>query len=278
MDAPPAQEDCRPFIHVAGLLSEAGLHGPQVLAKDLEQGFLLLSDLGSRLYLHALSDDNADVLMDAAVDALVQWQAATQPDQLPAYDETLLRRELALFPDWYLERECDLRWDAAQQAVWDQAADLLVSAALAQAQVYVHRDYMPRNLMVCDQNPGILDFQDAVVGPYAYDLLCLYKDAFLSWPQAQIDRGTHRYRQAARAAGLPVPDDDRQFQQDFDWIGVHRHLKVLGIFARLKHRDGKPKYLADAPRFARYLRPVLKRYPALQPLGGLLDPLLPPAE
>ena len=275
MDAPPVQEDCRPFIHVSGLLTEAGLRGPEVLAQDLQQGFLLLSDLGSRLYLHELNPANADALMDAAVDALVRWQAATQPDQLPAYDEALLRRELALFPDWYLAREYGQSWDGAQQAVWDQAADQLVRAALAQPQVYVHRDYMPRNLMVCAQNPGILDFQDAVVGPYVYDLLCLYKDAFLSWPQAQIDRGLTRYRQAARAAGLPIPEDEGQLQQDFDWIGVHRHLKVLGIFARLKHRDGKPKYLADAPRFAAYLRPVLARYPALQPLGLLLEPLLP---
>ena len=277
MDAPPAQEDCRPFIHVSGLLAAAGLHGPEVLAQDLEQGFLLLSDLGSRLYLHELNPDNADALMGAAVEALVRWQTATRADQLPAYDEALLRRELTLFPDWYLARECGESWNAAQKAVWNQAADQLVSAALAQPQVYVHRDYMPRNLMVCAQNPGILDFQDAVVGPYAYDLLCLYKDAFLSWPQEQIDRGLSRYRQTARAAGLPIPEDEHQLKQDFDWIGVHRHLKVLGIFARLKHRDGKPKYLDDAPRFAAYLRPVLARYPALQPLGSLLEPLRPPA-
>ena len=278
MDAPPAQEDCRPFIQVSGLMSAAGLHGPEVLAQDLEQGFLLLSDLGRRLYLHELNAGNADDLMDAAVDALVRWQCATQSNQLPAYDEALLRRELALFPDWYLARECAQRWGSAQQAVWDQAADLLVGAAQAQPQVYVHRDYMPRNLMVCEPNPGILDFQDAVVGPYAYDLLSLFKDAFLSWPQAQIDRGVSRYVAAARQAGLSIPDDERQLQQDFDWIGVHRHLKVLGIFARLKHRDGKPKYLGDAPRFAAYLRPVLARYPALQALGSLLDPLLPPTE
>lgn len=275
MDAPPEQEDCRPFIHVAALISEAGLQAPRVQAQELERGFLLLSDLGEQLYLHALNHDNADELMGAAVQALVRWQAATRDDQLPPYDEALLRRELALFPDWYLARECAQTWGEAQWAVWNQAADALVAAAMAQPQVFVHRDYMPRNLMVTAPNPGILDFQDAVVGPYAYDLLCLYKDAFLSWPQAQIDHGIDLYLAQARAAGLPIPADDQQVRQDIDWIGVHRHLKVLGIFARLKHRDGKAKYLADAPRFAAYLRPVLARYPALQPLGELLDPVLP---
>lgn len=277
MDAPPEQEDCRPFIHVSELMQAAGLTVPRVLAQDLERGFLLLDDLGQQLYLNALSPDNAEPLMAAAVDALLQWQTATRSDQLPAYDEALLRRELALFPDWYVQQAQGIQWTDAQWAVWNHAADLLVKDALAQPQVYVHRDYMPRNLMLADPNPGILDFQDAVVGPYAYDLLCLYKDAFLSWPQALIDAGIQRYATGARKRGLAVPHVPEQIARDMDWIGVHRHLKVLGIFARLKHRDGKAKYLEDAPRFAAYLRPVLQRHSALRPLADLLDPLLPAA-
>lgn len=277
MDAPPEQEDCGPFIHVSELMQAAGLTVPTILARDLKRGFLLLDDLGQQLYLQALNTDNAEALMAAAVDALLQWQAATQPEQLPAYDEALLRRELALFPDWYVQQARGLQWNDAQWVVWNQAADLLVQDALAQPQVYVHRDYMPRNLMLTQPNPGILDFQDAVVGPYAYDLLCLYKDAFLSWPQSLIDAGVQRYAEGARRLQLAVPQSAEQIARDMDWIGVHRHLKVLGIFARLKHRDGKAKYLEDAPRFAAYLRPVLRRHDALRPLADLIDPLLPAA-
>ena len=283
MDAPPPLEDVRPFIHVAGLLHAAGLSAPRVLEQDVPHGFLLLTDLGSRLYLAALHDavardDGAqrNALMGDATRALIRWQTHADASALPPYDDALLRRELALFPDWCVARECGARWSADEQQQWQDACDLLVRSALAQPAVAVHRDYMPRNLMVLDgdANPGILDFQDAVRGPVSYDLACLLRDAFISWDEAlEIDWGV-RYWEAARRAGLPLPDDFGEFWRQIEWMGLQRHLKVLGIFCRLKHRDAKPGYSEDLPRFFNYAHKVAARYNALRPLSRLLEPLM----
>ncbi|MEO5845034.1 MAG: phosphotransferase [Caldimonas sp.] len=281
MDAPPPQEDVRPFVRVAGLIAAAGLHAPRVLDEDASHGFLLLDDLGSELYLDALragqaSGDlrRANRLMHDAIDALVTWQHKVPAAALPPYDDALLRRELALFPDWCVTRECDAVWNAAERATWDEACDQLVAAALAQPVVAVHRDWMPRNLMVAEPNPGILDFQDAVAGPIGYDLASLLRDAFISWDEEQELDWAIRYWQAARKAGLAVPADFGELWRNVEWIGLQRHLKVLGIFSRLKHRDGKPAYSADLPRFFAYAHKVASRYSTLRPLGRLLEPLM----
>ena len=270
MDAPPEKENCEPFVRIAGLLAQAGLHVPQVLAQDQARGYLLLSDLGRQTYLHVINPDNADALFEDAIDALVALQMASRPGVLPPYDRALLERELALFPDWFVTRHLGRSFTAQDAADWSQACEHLLDSALAQPSVYVHRDYMPRNLMPSSPNPGVLDFQDAVYGPVTYDLVCLFKDAFLSWPTERIDRWVSQYRLRAAAAGLPQPDN---FQRAFDWMGVQRHLKVLGIFARIRHRDGKPQYLDDAPRFIGYVREVAARWPELAPLERLFDRL-----
>jgi aminoglycoside/choline kinase family phosphotransferase len=273
MDAPPDKEDCRPFVHVARLLHEAGVHAPEVRAQDLAQGFLLLTDLGTRTYLQELAPGNAAQLFADATDALIRWQLATRPGELPPYDEALLRREMQLFPDWYVARHRKAELRDEQKDRLEQVFTLLVRSALAQPKVYVHRDYMPRNLMVSNPNPGVLDFQDAVIGPIAYDMVSLTRDAFLSWDEESVLDWTVRYWEKARAAGLPVAADFGEFWRAFEWMGLQRHLKVLGIFARINYRDGKPKYLADTPRFIRYARDVAKRYTALAPLTRLLDEL-----
>ena len=273
MDAPPEREDCKPFIHVAGLLLGAGLNGPQVLAQNLDEGFLLLGDLGRQTYLHVIGADNADALFTDAIAALVRWQLSTRPGELPLYDEALLRRELALFPDWYVARHLQRSLSPAQAATLERIDSLLVQSALAQPRVYVHRDYMPRNLMISTPNPGILDFQDAVEGPISYDVVSLFKDAFLSWPAERVQVWARQYWTAGRAAGLPLPADFDAFFRDFEWMGLQRHLKVIGIFARINYRDGKPHYLADVPRFIRYVRDTAGRYAELRPLLGLFDEL-----
>ncbi len=276
MDAPPPQEDVRPFIHVAALIEAAGLHGPAVLASDVERGFLLLSDLGTNLYLHALEEATpaqADTLMRDAIRALVQWQDHVPAAVLPPYDEAMLRRELGLFPDWCVTREFGVAWSAAEQQTWQRVCDVLVAGALAQPVVAVHRDWMPRNLMVADPNPAILDFQDAAAGPIAYDMASLLRDAFISWDEAREIDWAIRYWEAARRATLPVADDFGEFWRQLEWIGLQRHLKVLGIFCRLKHRDGKPKYSRDLPRFFAYATRVAMRYRELQPLLALIEPL-----
>ena len=270
MDAPPPQEDCRPFVKVAGLLAEAGVHVPEILASDLEQGFLLLPDLGRQTYLEVIDADNADALFEDALQALVAFQRLPVQGQLPAYDDALLRRELQLFPDWYLQRHLGVTLDGAALAAWNATCDLLVASALAQPRVLVHRDYMPRNLMLSTPNPGVLDFQDAVYGPVTYDVTCLFKDAFLSWPQVRVDGWLERYWQLAQAAGIALPASFAEFQRASDLMGAQRHLKVIGIFARICHRDGKPKYLADVPRFFAYLQEVIARRPELAPLAELL--------
>ena len=271
MDAPPAHEDCRPFVRVAGLLAQAGVHVPQVIAQDLERGFLLLTDLGTVSYLQALNDDSADALFRDAVEALLRWQLASRPGVLPPYDEALLARELGLFPEWYMTRHCGVMLTAAQRQALGALFALILKSNLAQPRVYVHRDYMPRNLMVCEPNPGVLDFQDAVYGPATYDVASLFRDAFVSWDEGRVLDWTARYWEKAKRAGLPVDPDFGAFYRDFEWMGLQRHLKVLGIFARLHYRDGKRGYLEDTPRFLGYVRAVAARYAALRPLLQLLD-------
>ena len=271
MDAPPEREDCRPFIRVATLMRAAGLHVPEIIAQDLERGLLLLSDLGTTTYLKALDNGNADALFRDAIHALVDWQLASRPDALPPYDEALLTREIALFPEWYIGRHLEIALDAREREMLAKGSALLVANALAQPRVYVHRDYMPRNLMVSEPNPGILDFQDAVWGPITYDVVSLFRDAFISWDEAQVLDWTVRYWEKAKRAGLPVPADFGAFYRDFEWMGLQRHLKVLGIFARIHYRDGKRGYLEDTPRFLRYARAVCERYIELAPIRAVLD-------
>ena len=273
MDAPPEKEDCRPFVHVARLLHDAGVHAPRVHAEDHGQGFLLLTDLGTRTYLQELSAGDPAQLFADATDALIRWQLATRPRELPPYDEALLRREMQLFPDWYVAKHLAVALTPAQQHDLEQIFALLVKSALAQAKVYVHRDYMPRNLMLSDPNPGVLDFQDAVIGPITYDMVSLMRDAFLTWEEERVLDWSARYWEKAKQARLPVDPDFAEFWRAFEWMGLQRHLKVLGIFARINYRDGKPKYLADTPRFVRYARHVAKRYNTLTPLNRLLDEL-----
>jgi len=273
MDAPPDREDCRPFVHVARLLRAAGVHAPEVHAEDLAQGFLLLGDLGTQTYLQELNADNAARLLGDATDALLRWQLATRPGELPPYDEALLRREMNLFPEWYVSRHLGVELSNAQKSGLEGIFRLLVKSALAQPAVYVHRDYMPRNLMVSDPNPGVLDFQDAVLGPITYDMVSLLRDAFVSWDEERVLDWSVRYWEKAKRAGLPVETGFAEFWRAFEWMGLQRHLKVLGIFARINYRDGKPKYLADTPRFIGYARAVSGRYAALAPLAGLLDQL-----
>lgn len=271
MDAPPPQEDCRPFVAMANLLAQGGLHVPKVWAQDLQRGFLVLSDLGQQTWLDILTEENADELFSLAIDALISMQKISAEDaQLPLYDEALLRRELQLFPDWYVQHELGITFTEQQQYLWQQACDVLVANALKQSQVLVHRDYMPRNLMLSTPNPGILDFQDAVQGPVSYDITSLFKDAFISWPEERVQGWLQEYWDKARANGIAVSETFEAFQYDCDLMGAQRHLKVIGIFARICHRDGKPRYLADVPRFFNYLQQVVERQPALAPLAQLL--------
>lgn len=277
MDAPPEHEDCRPFIHVAELFGSAGVHVPKVLEQDLAQGFLLLSDLGSTTYLSALDEAGADKLYRDAAAALVKIQQASRPGVLPEYNETLLTREMRLFPDWYVTKHLGLELTEAQRSVMEQTFALLNRNILAQGQVFVHRDYHSRNLMVCDraigENPGILDFQDAVFGAVTYDLVSLLKDAYIQWEEERVLDWAIRYWERARKAGLPVPADFSEFYRDFEWMGAQRHIKVLGIFARLYYRDGKDGYLKDMPLVMDYLRRACERYIALHPFFKLLNQL-----
>ncbi|MCX7193839.1 MAG: phosphotransferase [Proteobacteria bacterium] len=330
MDAPPEHEDCRPFLHVGRLFEQAGVHVPHVYAQDLEQGFLLLSDLGNTTYLQALSGRgdvqqqgthrpppcgethiNARQLYGTATDALIKIQLASKEDELPPYDEALLLREMRLFPEWYINTHLNITLTDAQNAKLETVFSRIIANNLAQPRVYVHRDYHSRNLMLVDPtrwgealqcgridqaatpangslceervvaanpNPGIIDFQDAVYGPITYDLVSLFKDAYIKWDEEQIIDHLIGYWQKARSAGLPVSDDFGQFYWDYEWMGVQRHIKVLGIFARLCHRDGKDGYLKDMPLVMGYLRAAAARYVDLKPLFNLLNELEPPLE
>jgi len=276
MDAPPDKEDCRPFVQVAGLFAAAGAHVPAIHAQDLRAGFLLLEDLGDATFLDALGrGQDRRLLYAAATDTLVRIQQASLPGVLPDYDRALLERELNLFPDWYLARELQRSLAPADRDVLRAAFDALLANNLAQPRVFVHRDYHSRNLMQSDPLPGVLDFQDAVYGPITYDLVSLLRDAYLSWDEAQVLDWAVRYWEKARAAGLPVPADFADFYRDFEWMGAQRQLKVIGIFARLCHRDGKRRYLADIPRVLGYLLATCRRYRELAPLARLLDSLAP---
>ncbi len=272
MDAPPPQEDVRPFIKVAELFGATGVTVPTVLAQDVEQGFLLLSDLGATTYLQLLNNDTAHKLYLDAIDALVLLQVQSQPDVLPEYDRALLQRELMLFPDWYLNKHLGATLTDAQTADLQKVFDGLLANNLAQPQVYVHRDYHSRNLMVLDRgNPGILDFQDAVYGPITYDLVSLLRDAYVQWDEEMVLDWAIRYWERAKRAGLPVNPDIDAFYRDFEFMGLQRHLKVLGIFARLSHRDGKDAYLKDMPLVMEYARKTAHRYIELKPLIRLLE-------
>ncbi|WP_039853724.1 aminoglycoside phosphotransferase family protein [Hylemonella gracilis] len=286
MDAPPDKENCAPFVQIAALMSEAGLLAPRVLDWDEAQGFMLLTDLGARTMMQVIQPDQAQAnlpLYRKAVDALVRWQQASRPGVLPAYDAALLRRELELFPDWYLARHRGITVEGKLRKTLDEMFSLIIERNLASPSVYVHRDFMPRNLMIpghpdqpaSEQPPeerlGVLDFQDAVYGPITYDIASLMRDAFLSWDEDFVIDITVRYWQAARQAGLPVHEDFGEFFRAVEWMGLQRHLKIAGIFARLTLRDGKPKYLADAPRFIAYIRATCARYSELKPLLRLVD-------
>ena len=278
MDAPPDKEDCRPFQHVANLMAEAKLLAPRVLAWDEPLGFMLLDDLGGHTMFDVVVPERPQdnlALYQRAVDALITWQLASRPGVLPPYDTALLSRELALFPDWYLTQHRGITLDDAQRATLEKTFALIMSRNLASPHVYVHRDFMPRNLMMprdaSEPRLGVLDFQDAVYGPITYDIASLMRDAFLSWEEDFVLDVTVRYWQQARKAGLPVGDDFGAFYSAVEWMGLQRHLKVAGIFARLTLRDGKPKYLADAPRFIHYIRATTSRYIELKPLLRLVD-------
>jgi aminoglycoside/choline kinase family phosphotransferase len=282
MDAPPLQESCAPFVHVVEVFANAGLNVPRVLEKDLERGFLLLTDLGDTTFLNALNqsasngelhDKTAGDLYRDATNALIKMQLASRQGVLPAYDEALLTREMQLFSDWYVAKHLQAELDEAQKKVLSDAFAILNQNILAQGQVYVHRDYHSRNLMVCTDNPGILDFQDAVYGAITYDLVSLLKDAYISWDEEQVIDWAVRYWQVAKKANLPVSQDFSEFYRDFEWTGAQRHLKILGIFARLYYRDGKDGYLKDMPLVMDYLRRVCGRYAELRPLLRLLNQL-----
>ncbi len=318
MDAPPAQENCQPFVHVARLMAGAGLIAPRVMAWDEAQGFMLLSDLGAQTMLDVIEQQpeadkaqKAYALYREAVDALITWQLASRPGELPDYDDALLSRELALFPEWYVHKHRGIALDSTLQGKLDVLFAQIKASnlqSLGGARVYVHRDFMPRNLMVSNVAPalvasrasgvalphssqiganfprggpsensaingrlGVLDFQDAVYGPITYDIASLMRDAFISWPEDFVLEITVRYWEQARKAGLPVGEDFGEFYRAVEWMGLQRHLKILGIFARLTLRDGKPKYLADTPRFIQYARATCARYRQLGPLMVLLD-------
>jgi len=271
MDAPPQHEDCKPFLHVGKLFEDAGTHVPHVYAQDLAQGFLLLSDLGNTTYLQALTKDSARKLYEAATDALIKIQLASKKEELPPYDEALLRRELNLFPEWYIAKHLGVSLSDKQKAKLDEVFARILRNNLAQPCVYVHRDYHSRNLMVTEENnPGIIDFQDAVYGPITYDLASLFKDAYIRWEEEEVMDWLIRHWEKARAAGLPIREDFGEFYRDYEMMGAQRHIKVLGIFARLYHRDGKDGYLKDMPLVMEYLRKACERYIDLKPLHNLL--------
>ncbi|MCL1887086.1 MAG: phosphotransferase [Betaproteobacteria bacterium] len=275
MDAPPEKEKVLPFIHVAEIFGQCNVSVPKVIEKNVEQGFLLLSDLGVTTYLQKLNDETAHEMYLDAIDTLVRIQMPSRSGVLPEYDRTLLLNELKLFPEWYIQRHLGIQLSENQVLTLQKMFDLILANNLAQPQVYVHRDYHSRNLMVLEKgNPGVLDFQDAVLGPITYDLVSLLRDAYIVWDEESVLDWTIRYWERARKAGLPVHPDIDAFYRDFEFMGLQRHLKVLGIFARLYHRDGKEAYLNDLPTVMAYTCKTASRYPELAPLAGLLDQIL----
>lgn len=275
MDSPPGLEDVRPWLAMRDLLEGGGVRVPQVLARDVDAGFLLLEDLGGPTLAQAIDAGNADAWFDAAIDQLLRLQAIVPPPGMGEFGEALLQRDAGLFEEWFLRRHLGIELDCGEAEALQLAQRRLMDNALGQAQVLTHRDFMPRNLMPT-RPPAVLDFQDCVRGPIAYDPVSLFKDAFLSWPLQRVDGWLAGYHAHAAAAGLPVPAL-ATFLRDADWMGVQRHLKILGIFARLRYRDGKSRYLDDAPRFIAYLDEVLPRHPQLEGLQKLLDARIRPA-
>jgi aminoglycoside/choline kinase family phosphotransferase len=272
MDAPPQHEPLTAFIQVDLLLSEAGLNVPKILEKNISEGFLLLNDLGTKTYLAKLNGETANRLYQDATHALVQMQLASKPNVLPNYDEALLQRELDLFPDWYLKKHLGIDLGEVQRAQLKKSFELIIQNNLAQAKVYVHRDYHSRNLMVTEMNnPGVIDFQDAVYGPITYDASSLWRDAYIAWPEERVIDWVIQFWEEGRKVGLPMPSDFGQFYRDFEWMGLQRHLKVLGIFARLFHRDGKDAYLKDIPLVLEYAIATANRYIELKPLARILE-------
>ena len=282
MDAPPDKENCEPFVRIARLMLDAGLYAPRILAWDEPQGFMLLDDIGSQTMMDVINREDPQAnhgLYMRALDALLPLQQSSRPGVLPAYDEALLQRELSLFPDWYLTQHRQLQIDITQREMLDKTFKTIVQRNLAAPSVYVHRDFMPRNLMMphdpAEKRLGVLDFQDAVYGPITYDIASLMRDAFLTWEEDFVLDVTIRYWERARKLGLIDFDgwhnDFGAFYRAVEWMGLQRHLKVAGIFARLTLRDGKPKYLADAPRFINYIRTTASRYSELTPLLRLID-------
>lgn len=272
MDAPPDKEDCRPFLQVAQLLERAGVHVPHIHAHDLHLGFMLLEDLGDRLYLGELDDTTVDIMYGAAIGSLLQMQEHAEGAGLPCYDEALLTREMALFPEWLLKHHLGLDLDSATEAMLARSFATLCRSALEQPKVCVHRDYHSRNLLVCaPHSPGVIDFQDAVYGPLSYDLVSLLRDCYVAWPPQRVDTWAMDYARQAVASGILAPADLEHFLYWFDLMGAQRHLKAAGIFARLHHRDGKPGYLADIPRTLGYIVTVAQRRSELADLGGFIE-------
>ena len=276
MDAPPEKEDCKPFIRIATILFDFGLNVPQILKQDLEQGFLLLNDLGTTVFLTELNNNTVDKMYTSAMNSLLQIQKNKNPD-LPSYDDILLRNELDLFPDWYLIKHLGISLSAEQKEILEHTFDLLIKNALAQPQVCVHRDYHSRNLMVNKDKPdypGVIDFQDAVIGAVTYDLVSLLKDCYISWPREKVEAWVKYFHTEAESLGIINDVSFDEFLRWFDLMGLQRHLKVAGIFSRLKHRDGKTGYLKDIPRTMDYVFDVLERYPEFKPLQKLLSEIL----
>jgi aminoglycoside/choline kinase family phosphotransferase len=272
MDAPPNKEALGPFVQVTKILQNAGLNVPTVMAENYAEGFLLLSDLGTKTYLDSIDKKNAKQLYGDASDALIKMQLASRPHVLPPYDAATLQREMDLFEEWYLKCHHQTPLDQKEQTDLGTIFTLIKENNVAQTQVYVHRDYHSRNLMYTDQNnPGVLDFQDALYGPITYDAVSLWRDAYIEWSEEEVIDFLIDYWERARKVGLGVPSDFADFYRDFEWMGLQRHLKILGIFARLYHRDGKENYLKDIPLVLKYVRAVASRYIALKPLLRILD-------
>lgn len=274
MDAPPERENVPAFIHVQGLLLGAGVTVPAIVAQDVENGYLLLSDMGTTTYLQRLTVDNAPFMYSDAVDAIVKFQLHSEPGVLPEYDRAFIERELNIFPEWFISRHLGVTLTDAQKAQLDKVFEAIIANCLAQQQVFMHRDFHSRNLMFLEHgNPGVLDFQDAVFGPVTYDLGSLLRDAYIQWDEEIVLDWVVRYWQAAKKVGLPVNPDIDAFYQDFEFMALQRHLKILGIFCRLNYRDGKTNYMGDLPTVIDYVRKTCNRYPVLKPLARLLDSL-----
>ncbi|MCW9030319.1 MAG: phosphotransferase [Gammaproteobacteria bacterium] len=276
MDAPPEKEDCKPFVHIANLLLERGLNVPKIIEQDLEQGFLLLSDLGTTVFLSELNNDTVDEMYGAAMTSLLRLQNHKNPD-LPAYDKALLRTEMALFPDWYLDKHLNITLTSEHKEILEQTFAILVKNALAQPQVCVHRDYHSRNLMVNKDNPqqpGVIDFQDAVIGAVTYDLVSLLKDCYIRWPREKVQAWVKIFYTEAKSLGIISSVSFADFLRWFDLMGLQRHIKVAGIFSRLYHRDGKEGYLNDIPLTMEYIFEVLALYPEFKPFQKMLSEIL----